>query len=71
MGILHPRIGGPATAAVIANGLWGLIGFAAAIVALHLAAEPLGSAAALSLALATCVAWNIGLWLYGRMPTRR
>ena len=28
--ILQPRIGGPATAAVIANGSWGLIGFAIA-----------------------------------------
>ena len=37
--ILHPRIGGPATAAVIANGLWGLIGFGIAIVVLHLGAR--------------------------------
>jgi len=64
--ILQPRIGGPATAAVLANGQWGLIGFGAAIVVLHLAAEPLGRAAALGLALATCVAWNFGLWLSGR-----
>ena len=64
--ILQPRIGGPATAAVLANGQWGLIGFGAAIVVLHLAAEPLGRAAALGLALATCVAWNFGLWLFGR-----
>ena len=34
--ILHPRIGGPATAAVMANSLWGLIGFGIAIVVLHL-----------------------------------
>ena len=69
--ILHPRIGGPATAAVIANGLWGLIGFGIAIVVLHLAALPLGRAAALGLALATCVAWNLGLWFYGRRKRRR
>ena len=37
--ILQPRIGGPATAAVIANGLWGLIGFGIAIVVLHLVAR--------------------------------
>src|SRR5713226_2731673 len=36
--ILHPRIGGPPTAAVIANGGWGLIGFATAIAVLHVAA---------------------------------
>jgi uncharacterized membrane protein (GlpM family) len=64
--ILHPRIGGPATAAVFANGLFGLIGFGAAIAVLHLGARGLGSAAGLSLALATGVAWNLGLWLYGR-----
>src|SRR3954454_13123040 len=63
--ILTPRIGGAATAAVLANGQWGLIGFGLAIVIMHLAAEPLGRATALSLALATCVAWNLGLWAYG------
>jgi hypothetical protein len=64
--ILMPRIGGPATAAVLANGQWGLIGFGTAIVVLHLTALPFGRAAALSLALAVCVAWNFGLWIYGR-----
>lgn len=64
--ILHPRIGGPATAAVIANGGWGLIGFGIAIAVLHVAALRFGSAIALSLALATCVSWNLGLWWYGR-----
>ena len=64
--ILHPRIGGPATAAVIANGLWGLIGFGIAIVVLHLVARSWPRPLALGLALATCVAWNLGLWFYGR-----
>ena len=63
--ILTPRIGGAATAAVLANGQWGLIGFGLAIVIMHLAAQPLGRAAALSLALAMCVTWNLGLWAYG------
>jgi hypothetical protein len=69
--ILAPRIGGPATAAVLANGQWGLIGFGLAIVFLHLAAEPFGRAAALSLALATCIAWNLGLWGLGRYRLMR
>jgi hypothetical protein len=64
--ILHPRIGGPATAAVIANGGWGLIGFGIAIAVLHVAALRFGSAPALGLALATCVSWNLGLWWIGR-----
>jgi hypothetical protein len=64
--ILHPRIGGPATAAVIANGGWGLIGFGIAIAGLQLTALPFGSAVALSLALLTCVSWNLGLWWLSR-----
>ena len=64
--ILHPRIGGPATAAVIANSAWGLMGFGLAIAVLHLAALRFGSAAGLSLALAVCVGWNLTLWWSGR-----
>jgi hypothetical protein len=33
--ILHPRIGGVATAAIIANAMWGLVGFALAVLTLH------------------------------------
>ena len=69
--ILHPRIGGPPTAAVIANGGWGLIGFGIAIAVLHVAALRFGSAIALSLALATCVSWNLGLWWIGRRRLAR
>jgi hypothetical protein len=64
--ILHPRIGGPATAAVLANSGWGLIGLGIAIAVLHLAALRFGSVAGLSLALATCVSWNLALWWNGR-----
>ncbi len=64
--ILHPRIGGPPTAAVIANGGWGLMGFGIAIALMHVTALRFGSAIALSLALATCLAWNLGLWSWGR-----
>jgi len=64
--ILQPRIGGPPTAAVIANSVWGLAGFAIAVAVLHVTALPLGSAIALSLALLTCVAWNLGLWGWSR-----
>src|SRR3954453_5174997 len=70
--ILHPRIGGPATAAVLANSGWGLMGLGIAIAVLHLAALRLGSGVGLSLALATCVSWNLGLcgpsW-YGDKPS--
>jgi hypothetical protein len=69
--ILHPRIGGPATAAVIANGAWGLMGFGIAIAVLHLAALRFGSTVALSLALMTCIGWNLGLWWWGRRKLAR
>jgi hypothetical protein len=64
--ILHPRIGGPPTAAVIANAAWGLLGFGMAVAVLHVAVSQFGSAIGLSLALATCVAWNLTLWWNGR-----
>jgi hypothetical protein len=64
--ILHPRIGGKPTAAVIANSGWGLIGFCLAIAVLHVAVLRFGSAIGLSLALATGTAWNLALWRRGR-----
>jgi hypothetical protein len=69
--ILHPRIGGPATAAVIANSGWGLMGLGLAIAVLHLAALRFGSVVGLSLALMVCVSWNLGLWWNGRRKLKR
>ncbi len=60
--ILHRRVGGPAAAAVMANAVLGLVGFAFAAVALHFAAAPLGSPLALTLALAVSIGW--GLLIY-------
>jgi hypothetical protein len=70
--VFQPRIGGPATAALIANTMPGLIGFAAALTVLHVAAVPLGSAVALTLGLATSVLWTLVLWIRARAdaPTR-
>jgi hypothetical protein len=64
--ILHPRIGGAATAAIIANTMWGLVGFALSIATLHLAVVPLGAPVALMLALAVSIAFNIGIILMRR-----
>jgi hypothetical protein len=64
--ILHPRIGGPATAAVIANGGWGLLGFGMAIAVMHVAVLRFGSAIGLSLGLMTCISWNLALWWLAR-----
>ncbi|KAA2242271.1 hypothetical protein [Salinarimonas soli] len=65
--VLHPRIGGPATASVMANGLPGMIGFTTSLVVLHVAVVPLGSVLALLAALAVCVGWNVGLTVRQRL----
>lgn len=62
MVILHPRIGGLPTAAVLANSAWGLLGFGIAIAVLHVTVVAFGAAVGLSAALATCVVWNLSLW---------
>lgn len=69
--ILHPRIGGVPTAAVIANGAWGLMGFGLAIAMMHVTALKFGSAIGLSLALAACIGWNLALWWNGRRKAAR
>src|SRR5262249_52697386 len=58
----HPRPGGRAPAAILANTLPGLVGFAVAVLALHLAAVPLGKPAALALGLLISIVWNLTLW---------
>ncbi len=59
MFILHRRVGGPATAAVLANAITGLIGLAGASIVLHVAAVPLGSALAMTLALGVSIGWGL------------
>jgi hypothetical protein len=60
--ILQPRIGGPATAAVLANTISGLAGFSCCLLVLNLTVVPLGSPAALSLALAVSIGANLLIW---------
>ncbi len=69
--ILHPRLGGPPAAALIANGAWGMIGYGAAVAVLHVAARQFGAATGLGLALLTSVCWNLGLWRIGRRKPAR
>ena len=64
--IFQPRAGGPATAALIANTIWGLAGFSTALVVLHVAALPLGTWTAYALSLATSIAWNFSVWAVRR-----
>jgi hypothetical protein len=69
--ILHHRVGGPATAAVMANAVIGLGGFALAVIALNLSAVPLGSAPALALALAVSLGCNLLLYLVRKRALTR
>ncbi len=72
--ILHPRIGGAATATVLTLSLPGLLGFVAALSALALTVERFGPALALPLALLITLAWNGGILLANRLvphPFRR
>ncbi len=57
--ILHRRVGGPPSAAVMAHAVVGLIGFGCACIVLHYTAVPFGAAIGLTLALATSVAWSL------------
>ena len=68
--ILHSRVGGPATATVIARMLPGMIGFTTGLAVVHLAAVPWGAAAAPGLGLAVCVGWNLIL-LANHLRTHR
>jgi hypothetical protein len=64
--ILHRRVGGRPTAAVMANAVLGLVGFAFACVVLHFAALAFGAAIGLTLALATSVAWGVSVFMARR-----
>ena len=70
--IFQPRVGGPATAALIANTMWGLVGFSACLFTVHLATVRLGTWPGLILALAVSVVWNLALYGLRRraMPKR-
>lgn len=59
--ILHPRIGGPATSALFAHTLGGLVGMVLAFVLIYFTIERIGAAAALSAGLAVTIAWNLML----------
>jgi hypothetical protein len=69
--IFQPRVGGPAAAALIANTMWGLVGFSACLFTVHLAVVPLGTWAGLVLALAVSVVWNVILWWLRRRAVLR
>jgi hypothetical protein len=65
--ILHPRLGGPASAAVLANSLLGLVGFSTACLTAHFAVMLLGTPAGLTVALIVNVACNLAFWAIRRV----
>lgn len=65
--ILHPRAGGPATAAVMSNAVIGLGGFGIAMLTLHLTADALGSVLSLVLTLAVSVGLNLLIFFSRRV----
>jgi hypothetical protein len=62
MVILHPRIGGPATAAVLANSMLGLVGFSFSCLTARLTVPLLGKAGGLTAALAVSIVCNLAFW---------
>jgi uncharacterized membrane protein (GlpM family) len=56
--ILHPRVGGKATASVMAHAQVALIGLTLAFMAVHYLAEPLGSWWALVIGVGVAMAWS-------------
>jgi len=62
--ILHPRIGGPATASVAAHVQMPLIGLGLGLLAVHYFAEPLGVWWSYAIGLGIVLAWNALLWAW-------
>jgi hypothetical protein len=69
--ILHPRVGGKATASVLANAQVALIGLTFAFMAVHYFAEALGSWWALLVGLGISAGWSGMLLIVRRWPVRK
>ena len=65
--ILHPRIGGRATAMTLSHTLSGLIGFGFGLVLLHSVVLAWGVVPGLLSGLAFCLSWNAGLIVVQRL----
>jgi uncharacterized membrane protein (GlpM family) len=61
--ILHPRLGGPAAASVLAHAQVPLVGLGLGFLSLSFLAEPIGVWWAYAVVLAVCVGWNALVWL--------
>jgi len=65
--MLHLRLGGAVAAATIARALLPMVGFAAALLVVHLATTRVGVWPALGLALLTSLVWSAVLLLWNRL----
>jgi hypothetical protein len=68
--ILHPRVGGRATASVMAHAQVAFIGLTLGFLGVHYLAEPLGSWAALGIGLCIAIAWS-GMLVLARSRPRK
>ena len=68
--ILQPRIGGPASASVMADTIHGLLGFSLCCLTARLLVPPLGAALGLILSLAMSVGANMGILAVRRRKRR-
>jgi uncharacterized membrane protein (GlpM family) len=59
--LIHARLGGDAAAAAMVAGVPAMLGFATALIVVHVGTVPLGRATALALACATTVGWSVAL----------
>ena len=62
--ILHPRVGGKATASMFAHSQIALVGLWLGFLALHYLVAPVGVWPALLLALGVSIGWSFALWLF-------
>jgi hypothetical protein len=69
--ILHPRVGGKATASMLAHAQVALIGLALGFLVVHFLAAPLGSWWAIFIGITVSVAWSAMLLLVRVQATRR
>jgi hypothetical protein len=69
--VMHPRVGGPATAALLAHTLGGIVGMVMAFAFIHLSVERLGVWPSLGAALALTVGWNTMLVVARQISARR
>jgi hypothetical protein len=69
--ILHPRVGGKATASMLAHAQIAFVGLSLGFVAVHYTAVPLGSWWAFVVGVAVCVAWSGMLMVLRLRNTKR